>query len=428
MKKILLIFLFLLLLTTNLFAVNNILLCNIDSDTSFRPSGYCSIPSLTRIGAITLLSPEDQLQTAVTDGTYAYFFGGDYADVNTITKIRLSDFTNVASVTTPADRRYIWNAAIDPSGEYIYYVNGAGISKITKIKASDLSEVSTLTLTYPEVPAIAMVADFNNDYLYVATQYDQDNSWLVKINISTFSRIDAINLQHDIVLGTDGKKYYCRYTNHISAENNKPITGANWSSYWSLYYGSLSADTWQSGIWYNMTVVVNRHSLIIDSSHNNLFLIMEGTTPSNMMRVSLSPFQKNGILILNSGEEDVKESIVDNNNIAYLASYTSPSRIIKVNLDTFSRVGAITLATGENGVSSMSVGNINQNLFCGTETSPGKVVRINLENFTKVETLTLNAGENILTASAIDAANQFVYFGTKITAPAYIIKLDICGD
>lgn len=46
------------------------------------------------------------------------------------------------------------------------------------------------------------------------------------------------------IIGTDGQSYRC-IRSHISAASNKPITGANWTTYWTL--GGSSAVVWASG-------------------------------------------------------------------------------------------------------------------------------------------------------------------------------------
>ena len=37
----------------------------------------------------------------------------------------------------------------------------------------------------------------------------------------------------NVVIGTDGNNYYCK-ADHLAANDNKPITGANYALYWTL--------------------------------------------------------------------------------------------------------------------------------------------------------------------------------------------------
>lgn len=63
------------------------------------------------------------------------------------------------------------------------------------------------------------------------------------------------------VIGTDGKNYTC-LSGHTSAAANRPITGAEWTTYW--YLGGSSGSTWNSGTAYTAIGEVQMDSDIID--------------------------------------------------------------------------------------------------------------------------------------------------------------------
>lgn len=107
-------------------------------------------------------------------------------------------------------------------------------------KFADLGEEIKVTPT--ETAEWEYLFDLPSDYLDLVAQVSQSDR-LSRIDSKV---ITAPDFAH-IVEGTDEQAYYC-IADHTAADANKPITGASYATYWSLYdedgdYGA----TWVSG-------------------------------------------------------------------------------------------------------------------------------------------------------------------------------------
>jgi len=78
-------------------------------------------------------------------------------------------------------------------------------------------------------------------------------AWLLYINAAgTISVREATLNAGDTVIGSDLNEYRCKVS-HTSGSATRPITGANYSSYWELTGSTGSAETWVTATAYSAT-------------------------------------------------------------------------------------------------------------------------------------------------------------------------------
>ncbi|HLD07629.1 MAG TPA: type II secretion system protein [Candidatus Peribacterales bacterium] len=144
----------------------------------------------------------------------------------------------------------------------------------------------------------------------------------------------------------------------------------------------------------------------------NLFLGLN-QSPAKIVKVSLSPFQRQDVLVLPAGESSLTSCAVDSvNGFAYFGTGTSPGKVIKIDLNAFTRVGALTLNAGENRLEQAGVIDVASDYaYFGARTVPGRVVRIRLSDFTHAGTLVFGTGEDSVISGVIDLASQIAFFG-----------------
>jgi hypothetical protein len=96
---------------------------------------------------------------------YAYFL--NEVTQTRISKVRLSDFTEVARLTTTLT--FAFSASIDALNGFMYIGTSETPAKIMKIRLFDFTEVATITLTAGRNWATAIPIDLTGGYVYAGT-------------------------------------------------------------------------------------------------------------------------------------------------------------------------------------------------------------------------------------------------------------------
>lgn len=280
--------------------------------TGNQPSGSIikvRLSDFTRVSSLNLTSyNENWFVSAVIDPShgFAYFgqLGGD------LVRIRISDFSRVDAIGV----LNFQVMAIDTAGGYIY--GGTGIStgsRITKIRLSDFTQVATMTFNTGDRYTSAEVVDPIGGFGYFGTCCNSSTAEIVKYRLSDLTRIGALALNSG---ETD--------------VNSAVIDPAGGFGYFATS-ASTVVKVRLSDLSRNATLsppVSGLEGGLIDVPHDYAYF---GTAVNSVVRVRLSDLTLAGTLVLNGGERLDNAAVFDPMTaFAYLGQLTSPGVVVKI--------------------------------------------------------------------------------------------------
>lgn len=352
MKRIFIVLSLLLLITTSAFGgVNNILLGTVDSDTSFRPSGYCNSPALARIGVITLATGENSLKSSAIDTTNGYAFFGTRTSPGKIVRIRLSDFTRVDAITLTSGENDLYTAS--QSGNYAYFVTNAATSKVKKMNMSTFTIEASLTLpTLGQVISSVIVGNT----LYLGTSGYPGRIYKVNLESFTYETYYQFSQYYTVSqsLSSDGTYLY-------SADSgDSKITKIRLST-----FAFVSALTIKSQ--WLMSPVIN----------NYLYCDLYADYTDMLAKIDLSTFTI--LSTMTSVQNPTTGVYFDiNSDYLYISTLNIPIQVKIINLKNFTLYATLTLSAGETYPKTSVIDTINQIIYIGTDYSPAKVVKVGI--------------------------------------------------
>lgn len=265
--------------------------------------------------------------------------------------------------------------------------------------------ISAITLNVGETYLESGVLDTNNNIAYFYT--NQNPAKLIKIDISNFSRLDAINL---------------------SITNGGCIVIDSSNGF--VYIGSQQSPAIVSKVRISDFTEVSTLTLSVNSARSAVIDTVNGFAyfgsfeiPARISKVRLSDFTEVGFLTTSAGIT-FRPSVIDTiNGFAYFGDESDSGTITKIRLSDFTEV-----ATLDSTLPFMHTASIDTSrgfaYFMGDNTST-KVAKINLSTFTVSSVLTLTGlPNNSLSSSEIDPSNNFIYIGT-FTDPIRIAQVKI---
>lgn len=327
-------------------------------------------PVFVRTGALTLAGNSNLVAAAVdAAGTNAYFVNG----TGTVTKIRLSDFTEQSSLTV-AGVTSVGAAAIDTGLNQLYFTaKVSGVVKLVRVQLASFthtpgSDQLTLRSDAINVPtAFAVDATGHLGYVAAGKSSASNPAEMIRINLSTF----AVSFRKNATFPDD----------------LNTVAGAIDGSY---FYGP-STTLYLSGRFAIGRVILS--SLVLDAPT---------AQPSG------SPSARIGLVDTSAGE----------------AFFTTTTGVVwRVKTGSFPSAASVALAGSPTPASGI-LDRQNRFLFVGTSESPGKIKRVDLATFGASGELTMNAGENNLSCAVYDSVAGYGYFGTN-TSPARIVKVQL---
>ena len=250
-------------------------------------------------------------------------------------------------ITTAIPLRGTLSAGAIKSSQIMTELQAARSQPALLPMANTLSRSGALTLTAKEDHPFAAVIDTVNGFAYFGTLTTP--GIVVKVRLSDFTRVGAL------VLNADEQDLRCAT---IDVTNG------------FAYFGGLN-----------------------------------GT----LVKIRLSDFTR--VDSLNVGGPLAAAVIDSANGFAYFGALTGPAAVVKLRLSDFTVDDILVLNDGEDGILSAVIDTANGFAYFGTDNSPGIVVKVRLSDFTRVAAVTLNFSEEELTCAVIDTANGFAYFG-----------------
>lgn len=138
-----------------------------------------------------------------------------------------------------------WKIICHYESGYLWFVStnaSNGTTKISVMSSTSIDDaIGFLTNTWYHIALCVDVVTGPPDISYYR--------WFVNgTQLGTTKSIPSV------VTGTDSNPYYCILT-HTSDNDKKPITGANWSTYWAA--GGSNPETWQNLNYYYQTLSID---------------------------------------------------------------------------------------------------------------------------------------------------------------------------
>lgn len=287
------------------------------------------LSDFTRVSNLNLTSFEHNFVSSVIDPSNGFAYFGALIPGDLV-RVRLSDFTRVDAIGSPDIQRM----AIDTVGGYIY---GGANGQITKIRTSDFTQVATTTFLAGDRYIDAVVIDPTSGFGYFGTCCNSTTAEVVKFRLSDLARVGAFALQSG--------------ENDVLSAVIDPATGF---SYFVTSANTI-VKVRLSDFSRNATLAPPYTGLgggLIDPPHDYAYFGAAGNT---VLRVRLSDLSVAGALTLNSGEGLGSASVVDpTTSFAYLGQYTSPGIVVKIQTATIPASPSGLTATGGPGKVSLA--------------------------------------------------------------------------
>ncbi len=283
------------------------------------------LSDFTEVGSLNLTNyGEHNFVAMVADPAHGFLYPASlFGD---LVRIRLSDFSRIDAINSP----YFQRLSIDPSAGYIYAGSGGGIGgHLTKVRLSDFTQVATTTLNTTDHEFMSTInVDPATGYGYAGTCCNSSIAEIVQFRLSDLTKVNELPLQsgedvYSSVIDTGaGFAYYATAANTIVKVRLSDLTR---NATLTPGYGGLSGG-------------------IIDPPHDYAYFGAPGNT---VLRIRLSTLTVAGSLILNSGEGLGSASVFDPaTGFAYLGQYTSPGIVVKIQTASIPATPSGLTATG----------------------------------------------------------------------------------
>lgn len=336
----------------------------IDEPNKIASTQETSLPR--RLSGLTLNTGEDDLLSAITDGTYGYF--GTNTKPGRVVKVRLSDMTRVGSVVLPAGDDVLLSGTTD--GRYGYFGTNTSPGRVAKVDLVTMAWEGSLTLRVGEDRLYSAIND--GEFGYFGT--DTSPGRIIKVRLSDMTRVGAVELNHGTgvlrSVATDGIFGYFGSFTFPGSISKVQLAELAEEGQLSLDAPELAdQDGWLS-------------PALSDESHAYFGInrITGGPSSAKVSKIRMADLSRVASVTLDPEETIVSSAVTDG---AY--GYFGTSRgadysrevVVKVRLSDMTRVGSVTLGPGETQLrSAVTDGSFG---YFGTGSSPGRVVKVYLD-------------------------------------------------
>lgn len=362
-----------------------------------------NLTTFERVDVLTFESGEYGARDQVVVGSNLYVL------LNTppakIVKVDLTSFTRVGVLNLSAANKEYYGTRLlyEGSGDMIYAVTQSPFDspiyealRVVKINVTSFSRVAAINFNNG-IECYGYAASVTGGYLYVATVYSVGMTYsrVVKINLSSFTRVATIdfpsplNYARSYDMATDGTYLYIKMGTAVHYLHRVEISSFTW-------YGSAISY-----------IQAAKNSLSISGGY--LYSPNLGTW-TTVYKVDLSSFAIDDTLPLYVGiTADRIRHMETDENFLYALLYMSPSGISKINLASFSLVTTQKFNSGEKDAEGFEL--YNNYLYVGVDNSTGsKVLKVDTSTLATVDELVLGAG-NYTILSLHVAEDGYLYAG-----------------
>lgn len=287
--------------------------------------------TLAREGVLSLdFLSEDGIRSSAVDGAnqIAYFgVNGINGFNDKIIKVDTSTMTLLSSMSLSADEK-AGALLVDRVGGYLYAglaspYQGSGSTirgKITKIRLSDFTRVATITLSGWEE------AHPDWGYLHQASGYLYFNSLgtIIKIRLSDFSRVSAELIVSNLGFGALDPSGNFLY--FAAAHRDGP---PNPSFIYKVRTSDLSVDS----VLALGPSEYNIRQVSLDTTFNRLYAVVSQRPGSRIVRVNPATMTRIESIVLPGGDEWAWTGDIDQSRHSlYFGTNTSPAQVVKVQI------------------------------------------------------------------------------------------------
>ena len=307
---------------------------------------------------------------------YVTFYSVDHVtevDLNTLTKVNELNIGNRFSVDAIIIDGYLY-VALDADWPL------APTAQIVKIDLWTFSEVGRLVLPEANIGggnAKYMAMSGNILYLAVDLPAGGVNGGIVRIDLTTFTRIDRLDLAvRNPQIKISGDHIYVTYWLDTQIDR-------------------IPISTFVIDATIHMANTDCQQMLI---EGNHLYVSHSYAGQDRLTQISLVPFAEVASILLNPGEPWIW-GLASDGTYVYCGLSTNPGIVVRVNISTFTRVDALTFGAGERDAWWLAIDG--DTLWAVLENWPTTIIKIDIPTFTRVDSLDLDAGEGDSWASAL---------------------------
>lgn len=330
--------------------------------------------------------------------------------------------TGTATLALAAGEGYPYAALIDPTGNFGYFGTYASPgARIVKLDLASYSRVGAITLDEGEAGygIVSGAIDPAGTFAYWGTMRTgaaSSRSQVVKVDLSTFARVDAMPLAVNETLGEPGAI--------VDSSGAYAYFGGQAPSGGILIRVNLTSFT-RAG---TITLAAGEDfpaAVVIDPSGAFAYWGTR-TIPARVVKVDLTSFTRVGAITLNPGEDLIESAVISPSGAyGYFGTGIVPGgRVVKINLTSFTREDALTFGGAQDDIPTALINSSGTHAYFGDQITPGRVLALDLSNFTHAGTITLPDGVGSLRCSAMDPAGAFLYFGAQIN-PGTIVRVGL---
>jgi hypothetical protein len=335
---------------------NDYLYCSvIDTANGFAYFGTFTAPgrvvkidlsTFTHVDTLILPSGEDYLRIAIIDtiNGFAYFVTNTVP--SWVVKIDLSTFTRVGAYEFDFPQMGIpTSAIIDPDNGFAYFT-GATPGRLAKMDLSTFSLIGWILIDHPLFDwPISAIIDTSNDYAYFGTE--QYPGSIARINITSWP-VSSGDIDYIILPEPEG---YLRLA-VIDTANGFAYFGASSDSTTQpssivkidlATFTRVDALTLPSGETFVHLPYQNVSTAAVIDTINGFAYFGTDTAPAKIIKIDLSTFTRVDALTLPPGEIYLQTAVIDDNGYGYFGCRSQPGVIVKIDLIQLTRVGAFGL-------------------------------------------------------------------------------------
>ena len=369
--------------------------------------------SFTMVSTPIELQSSDNLWTAVIDTAKGLaYFGASGSTPGSVFKVNVSPatFALVESLLLDHAAFNFWAAVIDPAAGFAYFGSYAQPGVIAKVRLSDFSRVATLPLQ-PGVDGIrSAVIDPTKGFAY----FGASNGVVTQVRLSDFTLISSVTapggdgLTSAVIDPTNGFAYF--------GTNSAPgkVVKVHLAPF-ELITTTVTLLPAAPGDLYGED---NLTSAVIDTA-NGFAYFGANTTPGKVVKVNVKPTsfaRLDSASIPDVGENlnFFTSAVIDPaKGLAYFGTNTTPGKVVTIDVNPnnpFAKKSSTALSVAR--LASAVIDPAAGFAYFGSQEAPGSVVKVNLTiPASEVEKLPLQANENYLTSAVIDAVKGCAYFG-----------------
>lgn len=369
------------------------------------------IYTFTRVASITLNSYEIDPWDIFCYGNYLYVCTD--TDPTWIVKIDLINFRRVDRVELISRSEYANNLVISGSNAYLVwdgeFFSGAyvyhSVSQIdltTFAESKRLDIYDNMTQWGPDFLGTVIIGN----YMYICGPDDASDGIIKRIDLRTFSFVDALTLtgyNHLKALTTDGIYLYASsYSNSVAL--TAAINKIDPSTFSVLTTIEVLGNSFG---WYSLLVSGN--------------FLYAGSWTDYMDKFDLTTFTWVAALDWDSGPLAGVNDIANLNDYLYCARHST--WLDRLVISTFSYDSSLVLS--KTGATQLALSGSSLFVCCqGSGASLGGIVKVDLDTFTEVASVTLDTTFNTSRALCIAVKDNYIYAGIYYY-PGKLYKCDL---